>query len=679
MSQHPKKKKKPIINAHTHIFTGNFVPPYLAKSIVPWPFYFLLNTSFIIKQIKRYLELKSKRKYEDRTGLYASRRRERTKMSNKFILKNTPLLNIPIKIIGLWLTIIATLYFVELITLLLGLAPMDWVKSIEAWMGKYYLYFSISNWFKALWVVAAFILIPSSRRILWQILQALVPILKKIFSKQVIHLASRYWQLGRFSFYESQSRVSLRALSQLPEDSEIVILPMDMEYMDAGKTKVTEKLKLFKEKRLREQNQKLDQNIPVKNPWKESDFDSSYKYQMSEIWHLVKKTDRTEPKDQYHPFLFLDPRRILEENQDTNKENFFDYELVKADENGNICKHGNDCKNCSHNRIILKDCYLKTYMEDRRFAGFKIYPALGYFVFDETLLPIWRYAAENDIPIMTHCVFGTIHYRGAKKKEWNFHPVFKMQYDQDVYEPMMLPKSKPVEFQVTFTHPLNYLCLVEEKFLKILIQKASPESNLKEVFGYNETEDSLQYNLKNLKICLAHFGGAEEWTRYMEQDRNNYSQRLMRDPENAIRFMTAGNKFSWDKLYQLWHKADWYSLICSMIIEYDNIYADLSYIIAKPSIYPLLKYSLEKGENYEEQHAKNLKEINPNHKAKHYTGKNKLRSRILFGTDFYVVRNHKSDKDLLIETKTLLSEEDFDLIARENTHNYLHRTYNYGL
>ena len=71
-------------------------------------------------------------------------------------------------------------------------------------------------------------------------------------------------------------------------------------------------------------------------------------------------------------------------------------------------------------------------------------------------------------------------------------------------------------------------------------------------------------------------------------------------------------------------------------------------------------------------------EPNPNKKAASYTGKNKLRSRILFGTDFYVVRNHKSDKDLLIETKTLLSEEDFDLIARENTHNYLHRTYNFG-
>ena len=57
--------------------------------------------------------------------------------------------------------------------------------------------------------------------------------------------------------------------------------------------------------------------------------------------------------------------------------------------------------------------------------------------------------------------------------------------------------------------------------------------------------------------------------------------------------------------------------------------------------------------------------------ARHYTGKNKLRSRVLYGTDFYVVRNHKSDKDLFIEAKSYLGEEDFALIAKENTFNYL--------
>ena len=119
-----------------------------------------------------------------------------------------------------------------------------------------------------------------------------------------------------------------------------------------------------------------------------------------------------------------------------------------------------------------------------------------------------------------------------------------------------------------------------------------------------------------------------------------------------------------------------HSLICSMLIKYDNVYSDLSYIISKKSIYPLLKYTLEKGENFDQEYPEYLKEPDANKKATHYTGKNKLRSRVLFGTDFYVVRNHKSDKDLFVETKALLEEEEFDLIARENTHNFLSRTYN---
>lgn len=34
--------KDPIINCHTHIFTGDHVPPYLAKTYVPAPFHYLL-------------------------------------------------------------------------------------------------------------------------------------------------------------------------------------------------------------------------------------------------------------------------------------------------------------------------------------------------------------------------------------------------------------------------------------------------------------------------------------------------------------------------------------------------------------------------------------------------------------------------------------------------------------
>jgi predicted TIM-barrel fold metal-dependent hydrolase len=96
----------------------------------------------------------------------------------------------------------------------------------------------------------------------------------------------------------------------------------------------------------------------------------------------------------------------------------------------------------------------------------------------------------------------------------------------------------------------------------------------------------------------------------------------------------------------IWKNADWYTIISSLMMQYPNVYADLSYIIHEQDIIPLLKQTLN----------------NP-----------ALKEKVLFGTDFYVVRNHNSEKDLLARTMANLSTEEFDQIARENPINYLKR------
>jgi hypothetical protein len=110
-----------------------------------------------------------------------------------------------------------------------------------------------------------------------------------------------------------------------------------------------------------------------------------------------------------------------------------------------------------------------------------------------------------------------------------------------------------------------------------------------------------------------------------------------------------------------------------MLMNYKNMYADLSYILRKPSIYPLLSETLRKGANYDKELVAYEAETSANKKASHFKGRNRLRSHILYGTDFYVVRNHNSDKDLYTETRSALDDDSFDLITRENTHNYLSR------
>jgi hypothetical protein len=83
-----------------------------------------------------------------------------------------------------------------------------------------------------------------------------------------------------------------------------------------------------------------------------------------------------------------------------------------------------------------------------------------------------------------------------------------------------------------------------------------------------------------------------------------------------------------------------------MILQYPNVYSDISYIVHSPAILPLLTKSLQ-------------------------ADRGQLRERVLYGTDFYVVRNYKSDKNMLADMLAGLTEEEFNLIARENPTTFL--------
>ena len=344
-----------------------------------------------------------------------------------------------------------------------------------------------------------------------------------------------------------------------------------------------------------------------------------YKDQMQELADIKNKSTN---KDAILPFVFVEPRRIREDktqlqyNLDTNT-----------------------------GKVTLQDCFIKRYIEDEQFSGFKIYPALGYYVFDETLLPLWKYAADNQIPIMTHCIKGTIFYRGKKKKEWDAHPVFKeyINLERNELGPLLLPEHKNMDFSLNFTHPLNYLVLLKEELLRIWVGKCSQET--KSLFGYTDDNTKLKWDLSHLKLCLAHFGGEDQWYRYLESDRYDYAAKLKTNPLQGVNFIhTSTGKFSWKKLEDSWKYVDWYSIICSMMLQHENVYADISYILYNEDIFPLLKETIN----------------HPN-----------LGDKVLFGTDFFVVRNHASEKGLVSKTLSNLSDDEFNKIARENPSRFI--------
>jgi hypothetical protein len=222
----------------------------------------------------------------------------------------------------------------------------------------------------------------------------------------------------------------------------------------------------------------------------------------------------------------------------------------------------------------------------------------------------------------------------------------KMEHGaQASYEPLVLSGFRNADFSNNFTHPMNYLCLLEEPLLRKLVA-ASPDEKLRDLFGYKNVVEPMAYNLCNLKICMGHFGGEDEWKKYFERDRYNFSSQLAKYPLTGIRFFEdVQGKPARGKPEQLWKYTDWYSIICSMMLQYPNIYADISYILhGDRDVLPLLKQTLKSPE---------------------------LSHKVLYGTDFFVVRNHKSDKHMLADMMGGLTEEEFDQIARINPKKYL--------
>lgn len=572
-------EKQKIINCHTHIFTGDHVPSYLAKTFLPWPFYYLISLSFIVKLFRAWFKGPYRLQFKPAYKVLV-----RKIYQVKIFVYRSKILSTLRLIIGLWLTIESFFIIVDALSRINSLNEdiINRVAQAYIWLNQYHLVFIPHELFWRIAIIFGVLLFfKTGRNLLFFVLSKIWSLLSVLPGKRSKELAQRYINLGRFAFYDNQSNIFSKLQGQYPEGTGFVLLPMDMEYMEAGRLK--------KGARYADQMQQLA---------------------------AIKKNN----KNTAYPFVFAEPRRMAHEGKE-----HFDYEVADG-------------------KVILKECFIKDYIEKRGFSGFKIYPALGYYPFDETLLPLWKYAADAGLPILTHCIRGTIFYRGQKKKEWDYHPLFQESIGSKDYRALLLPEIKNSEYINNFTHPLNYLCLLDPELLVQLVAKAKDKAIWK-VFGYDPTTGSMEQNLSHLKLCFGHFGGDDEWGKFLESDRDIYSNQLVRYPMRGINFTKDedGNPTP-GKMEQLWKYTDWYSIICSMMLQYKNVYGDLSYIIHDAAIQPLLKQTL----------------MNP-----------KLREKVLFGTDFYVVRNHKSEKDMLAETLKQLTQQDFDQIARINPSKFI--------
>ncbi len=217
------------------------------------------------------------------------------------------------------------------------------------------------------------------------------------------------------------------------------------------------------------------------------------------------------------------------------------------------------------------------YLEQHQFAGVKIYPPLGYYPFDERLSEIYAYCEERGVPVMAHCSRGeAVYFKGRITPEMRRHPK----------NGKVFTERSNHTFANHFTAPDNYTYLLED--------------------------------FPRLKVCLAHYGGDDEWHRYL------------RDP------------WPGDNV-----RESWLSVISELMRDHPNVYADISYTAADRELWPLLKVLLNTP---------------------------RLQDRVLFGSDFYMVRIKTKERAFTIDLRAAVGEAEFQRMAVTNATEFLQRT-----
>jgi predicted TIM-barrel fold metal-dependent hydrolase len=121
--------------------------------------------------------------------------------------------------------------------------------------------------------------------------------------------------------------------------------------------------------------------------------------------------------------------------------------------------------------IVAKTIWL---LEEKRFRGIKLYPPTGYHPNDPVLWPLYEYAEEHGVPVLTHCSRpASVQYRGAPTAEMRRNPAGGEPFADSRYQLL-----------TRFTDPDAYIPILEKH--------------------------------PKLRICLAHFGGAGDWDSYLK-------------------------------------------------------------------------------------------------------------------------------------------------------------------
>ncbi|MBV4360500.1 amidohydrolase family protein [Pinibacter aurantiacus] len=209
------------------------------------------------------------------------------------------------------------------------------------------------------------------------------------------------------------------------------------------------------------------------------------------------------------------------------------------------------------------------------FVGLKMYPSMGFYPFDEKLKPTFAWAAENNVPVLSHCNF----LGGIYNNDAGFINTIIKSNDPYNGNAMYPPNG------VTYSD--------QKKFGRWIMGRQKSRNNLNrcsyfmEPYAFYTLMDYFKKNGTPLKLCLAHFGGGNQINAILKPEKAD---------EEDLRPYGAKNE-------------NWYTQIKSMMTEFPSLYTDISYALADETIHDQMIADIQ----------------NPS-----YAG------RVMFGTDYFL-------------------------------------------
>lgn len=224
------------------------------------------------------------------------------------------------------------------------------------------------------------------------------------------------------------------------------------------------------------------------------------------------------------------------------------------------------------------------------FCGLKIYPSTGFYVFDEKLFPVLEWAAENHVPVMSHCNYlGGIFNNNKQDIESLLNPMIGYGFNKSYHDYCVSKNLNPPTY------------LKKYNFWKWIIGTNTQRNNKYACSYFLEPasfEPVLQYFQDKgtpLKLCLAHYGGEEQ-----------------------IHIAALGKKS--DSIHQKpvgTNNKNWHKQIKEMMGKFSSLYTDISYAV----------------------HDNQLHNTFLNEACNTAYGE-----RVLFGTDYFMTERDKAEK-----------------------------------